>query len=258
LGIVLSRPGGQVEVKDVVPGERELEQVGEESWHRSMWPLISVVLVFFFAFIVVIIILIISRCYSFVSKPTESDKGPPEQIPLPGSISYTRLFFEWKYLYDKDFTAFEDPKDPTPGQHLDHIEDAIRNDVDLLNRYACGIVPIYEINDKTQTSLILKTETGSVKYSIRAAKSVMHLYIGLYSSMDKNVPLSYDYIIYWDVDTIGGQFDPNHEYYAEPLVFDYTKESRTHRKIYAYIEKLAWLDTSDIPGKFAKFPEREI
>ena len=202
LGVVLSRPGGQVDVKNVVPEKNELEQVDEESfWQRNMWLLIGGAVVLG-AFLIVIILVNIKGSFSLFSASTKSSKIVTDE--------YVKS--NWMKLEPADF---EDLDYPLNAEKRKKAVKVILNNAELLNELASIKLPRADDGSGhwTQTTLTLQDlETKSFSCPIKFQVD-SDLYVNLYSSKGfENAHLSKNYLIYG--------YSPMHDAMPAPYVLE--------------------------------------
>jgi hypothetical protein len=191
LGVVLSKPSGQVDVKNVVPDNDELEQVGEESfWQQNMWPWIGGGLIFF-ASIIVIIIMIIKGPSSLISAFTKSSKSTEIPIDLKSWVEAN-----WETPTDEDFVGLD--KSENAANYKKVIGQVAKN-IRLLNQLASlKELPADYGSGGPLFPLIVFSGDGGDRYDCDVnVKSLEDAYVGLYSSAaaNKKTSLYKDYVI---------------------------------------------------------------
>jgi hypothetical protein len=214
LAIVLSRPGEQVEVKNVVPGENELDQGGEGSfWQRSMWPLIFSILVLLLFIILFIIWFIKGRPPLWSAKASSKTKIPEPTVEenlnvlIPKASSKTKLpeptveeklnvlIPKWNVLSDVDIGDSIQTADGVLA-----VKNKIKENVILLNKIAALKVPNIpeEKNLSEATLTVPMSDSKSYDYNIQYILST-DLYVGLYLSVKpKDIDFTDDYVILLD------------------------------------------------------------
>jgi hypothetical protein len=208
LGIVFSRPGEQVDVKNVVPGENELDQSGEGSfWQRNMWPLIGCGVLGLFALVVLIIIWVIKGSPLLWCTKTSSE--PIKPVPTVWE-KLKKLILKWNHLTEAEFE-----NSLTDQIVSSDVKNKLIENVKILNEMAALKVPnTPKEGEVWPVATLTVSISGSNPYhdEIRC-KDFVDLYVGLYSSVKlKDMDITYDYIILEDLEAKDAGL---HKFYTE-------------------------------------------